>query len=100
MKIYDPARRQVAKDKSGFVLTQPTTHFTDELADYRYPDGLIMPLVYGLKGIMKVSGDKIEWATDPYDFLDAHLAEIAGAYPRSGYGAVRSSEARQEPGEP
>jgi hypothetical protein len=80
VKIYDPARRQVANDKSGFVVTQPMTHFTNEPVSYRYPDGLIMPLVYGLKGLMDVKDGKVVWATDPYTFLDLYLGSIAGAY--------------------
>jgi hypothetical protein len=80
VKIYDPARRANANDKSGFVVTQPKTPFTNEPVDYRYPDGLIMPLVYGLKGLMTVKDGAIAWATDPYVFLDANLPAIAGAY--------------------
>jgi hypothetical protein len=80
VKAYDPARRAAAKDKSGFVATQPFTHFTGKPVYYRYPDGLIMPLVYGLKGLMAVDGERIVWATDPYSFLDLYLPDIAGAY--------------------
>ncbi|MFP9136963.1 hypothetical protein ACLI1C_07235 [Devosia sp. XGJD_8] len=80
VKIYDPARRAAAKDKSGFVLTRPTTQFTNEAVDYRYPDGLIMPLVYGLKGLMTVKDGSVVWATEPFDFLDKYLSDIAGAY--------------------
>jgi hypothetical protein len=80
VKIYDPARREAAKDKSGFVVSQPTTHFTARPVSYRYPDGLIMPLVYGLKGLLEVSGDRIVWAVDPFEFLDRYLSSIAGAY--------------------
>lgn len=80
VKIYDPARRQTANDKSGLVVTQPMTHFTNEPVTYRYPDGLIMPLVYGLKGLMEVNDGKVVWATDPFRFLDMYLKSIAGAY--------------------
>jgi hypothetical protein len=80
VKLYDPVRRSVAKDKSGFVVTQPRTPFTGVAVDYRYPDGLVMPLVYGLKGLMEVRDGRIEWAVNPFEFLDRHLAEIAGAY--------------------
>lgn len=80
VKSYDPARRATAKDKSGFVVTQPTTHFTNRPVEYRYPDGLIMPLVYGLKGLMVVKNQRVVWATDPFVFLDKHLKTIAGAY--------------------
>lgn len=52
VKIYDPTRRAAAKDKSGFIVSQPTTHYLSYEVKHRYPDGLIMPLVYGLKGLM------------------------------------------------
>lgn len=80
VKMYDPERREAASDKSGFVVTQPTTHFYGKGVKYRYPDGLIMPLVYGLKGLMKVKEGKVIWATDPEQFLDQYLSNIAGAY--------------------
>ena len=80
VKIYDPARRASAKDKTAYVATQPHTAFTNMPVSYRYPDGLIMPLAYGLKGLMEIEGDRVVWATDPFVFLDAYLADIAGAY--------------------
>jgi len=80
VKIYDPERRMAASDKSGFVLTQPTTLFYGRDVKYRYPDGLIMPLVYGLQGLMTIKHKKVVWATDPVEFLDLYLSNIAGAY--------------------
>lgn len=80
VKIYDPIRREAAKDKSGFVVSQPTTHYLNHKVMYRYPDGLIMPLVYGLKGLMVIRDGKVDWATDPFAFLDKYLKNIAGAY--------------------
>jgi hypothetical protein len=53
LKIYDPVKRATAKDKTAYVATQPTTHFLNNPVYYHYPDGLIMPLVYGLKGLME-----------------------------------------------
>lgn len=80
VKIYDPTKREQAKDKAAYVATQPRTQFTDQTVNYRYPDGLIMPLVYGLKGLLETRGDRIVWASDPFDFLDQYLPTIAGAY--------------------
>jgi AIPR protein len=80
VKIFDPVRREAAKDKSGFVVSQPTTHYLNEKVTYRYPDGLIMPLVYGLKGLMEIADKKVIWATDPFKFLDKYFKDIAGAY--------------------
>lgn len=80
VKIYDPAKREMAKDKTAYVATQPLTPFTNRPAYYRYPDGLIMPLVYGLKGLLTVEDGRVVWATDPFKFLDACFNDIAGAY--------------------
>jgi hypothetical protein len=80
VKIYDPVRRQAAKDKSAYLASEPTTHFLGQSVLYRYPDGLMMPLVYGLKGLMQTDAERIVWATDPYAFLDLYLGDIAGAY--------------------
>lgn len=80
VKIYDPIKRESSKDKTAYIATQPTTHFLNRPVYYRYPDGLIMPLVYGLKGIMEIQDRKIVWATDPKSFLKKYLGDIAGAY--------------------
>ncbi|GLK73259.1 hypothetical protein [Ancylobacter dichloromethanicus] len=80
VKIYDPLKRESAKDKNAYVAAQPVTPFTSIRVGYRYPDGLIMPLVYGLKGLMKAEGGRVIWATDPFDFLDEYFRDIAGAY--------------------
>jgi hypothetical protein len=80
VKMYDPVKRETAKDKSAYVATQPTTHYLDRPVYYRYPDGLIMPLVYGLKGLMEVEGARVVWATEPKAFLKKYLKDIAGAY--------------------
>jgi hypothetical protein len=80
VKIYDPARREASKDKSAYIASQPLTPFLGKAVSYRYPDGLIMPLVYGLKGIMEIEGERVVWATDPFNFLDVNLSDIAGAY--------------------
>lgn len=80
VKIYDPVKRETTKDKTAYVATEPTTHFLNRPVYYRYPDGLIMPLVYGLKGLMEVKDERVVWATDPKAFLKRYLGDIAGAY--------------------
>ncbi|PKO40405.1 MAG: hypothetical protein CVU30_16805 [Betaproteobacteria bacterium HGW-Betaproteobacteria-3] len=63
------------------MKTKPSTYFTDEEVEYSYPDGLIMPLVYGLKALMKVTADgSVAWAQDPKKFLDRHLPQIVRKY--------------------
>ena len=91
VKLYDPEGRKTAraagKDVNGFTATQPVTPFLRRPVraggskPCSYPDGLIMPLVYGLQGLMKVSGGKVHWAVDdPSAFVKEVLPEIAGAY--------------------
>jgi len=80
VKQYDPQRRAAANDKSGFVASQPRTHYLNRPVKYSYPDGLIMPLVYGLKGLLETKEDSVVWATDPFIFIDSYLSDIAGAY--------------------
>lgn len=59
----------------------PTSYFTRQPVSYRYPDGLIMPIVYGLKALMEVDeGGIVSWSQDPYEFLDNHLAAIVKKY--------------------
>lgn len=35
------------------MRSKPQTHFTDQEVAYSYPDGLIMPLVYGLRSLIE-----------------------------------------------
>lgn len=63
------------------MRTQPTSYFTDEPVDYSYPDGLIMPLVYGLLALMETDDDgDVGWSQDPVEFLDNHLPQIVRKY--------------------
>ena len=62
------------------MKSQPTSYFTDEPVDYSYPDGLIMPLVYGLQALMKVKNGQVQWSQDPVTFLDEHLEAIVRKY--------------------
>ena len=59
----------------------PTAYFTDSAVKYSYPDGLIMPIVYGLIELIKIEKNgNVNWSQDPHHFLDLHLAKIARKY--------------------
>lgn len=61
--------------------TKPTTHFTNQQVNYSYPDGLIMPLVYGLKSLIERAPDgRLRWKKDPNDFLDGYFQPIVKKY--------------------
>jgi hypothetical protein len=63
------------------MRSKPTTHFGGEEVRYSYPDGLIMPLVYGLKALMEKSDtNQVRWKQDPAAFLRVHLDPIVKKY--------------------
>jgi hypothetical protein len=67
----------VAKD----LKTKPTTPFGKTVVDYRYPDGFIVPLAYGLKALMEQAPNgEVRWKTDPMAFVEQHLDEIVRKY--------------------
>jgi hypothetical protein len=92
VKLYDPegraAARAAGKDVTGFTATRPVTPFLRRPVEApgsskpcSYPDGLIMPLVYGLQGLMEVVDGKVQWVVDdPIEFVKEVLPEIAGSY--------------------
>jgi len=92
VKMYDPDARQVAlsagKDVSGFTATRPLTPFLRRPVHAKsgskrcsYPEGLIVPLVYGLQGFMEVHRGKVRWAVDDLcSFVRDALPMIARAY--------------------
>jgi hypothetical protein len=92
VKLFDPEARNAAraagKDISGYTATAPTTPFlrrnvkaAGTSKPCSYPDGLIVPLVYGLQGLMKVSSSKVVWAvSDPKKVVTKVLPDIAASY--------------------
>lgn len=63
------------------MRSKPTTHFTEAAVNYSYPDGLIMPLVYGLKRLIEKTPDgKLGWCIPPEEFLDEYLQSIVKKY--------------------
>jgi hypothetical protein len=63
------------------MRTKPTSPFTRQPVRYSYPDGLIMPLVYGLVELMQVGPDgQVRWKVEPLPFLDDHLESIVRKY--------------------
>jgi hypothetical protein len=66
---------------SSQMRTKPTTPFTKKPVKYSYPDGLIMPLVYGLIALMEVGPEgQVRWAEEPLPFIDNHLETIVRKY--------------------
>ena len=49
-------------------------------SDYGVPDGFVMPVLYGLKALMRVEDGKVVWRRDPREFIAGHLQALAGAF--------------------
>lgn len=63
------------------LRTKPTTPYGKAQVGYRYPDGFIVPLVYGLKALLETdSTGNLQWKADPHAFLSRHLDEIVRKY--------------------
>jgi hypothetical protein len=57
------------------------TKYMEKSVEYRYPEGFINPLVYGLKSLMKLDAKgEISWVTDPVKFVREHLPTITEGY--------------------
>jgi hypothetical protein len=69
---------KLAKD----MRTKPTSPFTKKSVNYNYPDGFIMPLIFGLKALMRRADDgTVVWAVDdPSAFVEANLTSIVRKY--------------------
>lgn len=70
-------RIKAVKYREGKSFASP--YYSDE-GEYGVPDGFILPVVYGLKALMKVEDGKVIWTTDPEIFLDRCLRQLAGAF--------------------
>lgn len=63
------------------MRSKPKTYFTQQPVEYSYPDGLIMPLLYGLKAIIgRDEKGELYWTQEPTKFVDEHLPVIVRKY--------------------
>ena len=68
---------KMAKD----MRSKPATHFAGDEVDYTYPEGFVMPLVYGLKALMEVDANgQVHWKQKPERFIDENLDAIVKKY--------------------
>lgn len=79
VKIYDPSK--AAEKNPKYLRSKPTTPFFQKPAEYTCPDGFIVPLLYGLRALLKVEKDgTLAWKTNPQSFLNKHLVDIMKSY--------------------
>ena len=57
------------------------TKYLEKSVEYRYPEGFISPLVYGLKSLIQLDAKgEVSWVTDPVKFVREHLPTITEGY--------------------
>lgn len=78
VKMYDASRFTEKNPK--YLKSQPTTPYYKVPVSYTCPDGFLVPLLYGLRALMKISDDRITWKVDPSTFLRNNLTEIMKSY--------------------
>ena len=63
------------------LKTKPKTPYGKSSSAYRYPDGFIVPLAFGLRALLIADADgNLSWKTDPAKFITKHLDEIVRKY--------------------
>ena len=64
------------------MKTKPVSAFTKSPVQYSYPDGFIMPLVYGLSALMRIDVDgNVEWSVpNPAKFVTDTLPSVVRRY--------------------
>lgn len=78
VKPYNPDGYK--ENKLKYLRKQPTTYFYERPVDFLYPDGFIIPLVYGLISLICEKDGKLVWQTDPRAFLKKYFSEIVKTY--------------------
>jgi len=57
------------------------TKYYQRAVDYSYPDGFMMPLVYGLRELIdKNENDELFWKIDPSSFIKTYLSDVLVNY--------------------
>lgn len=68
--------KAVKMPKRGFAASP----FLQRESEYGVPDGFVLPILYGLKALMRVDNGHVSWAEDPGKFLSKHLKTLAGSF--------------------
>jgi hypothetical protein len=68
------------QNKESYLRTRPLTPFYQREVRYKYPDGFMVPLVYGLSALMEVRDGSLDWITDPAEFVKKHLEQIMRSF--------------------
>jgi hypothetical protein len=78
VRIFDASK--VKEKNPKYLKKQPRTPFFGFPVNYTCPDGFIVPLLYGLKALIKSERGTLSWRVDPSLFLKQNLNDIAKSY--------------------
>lgn len=78
VKMYDASKANESKGK--YLKEQPVTPFFEIPVKNTCPDGFIVPLIYGLRALLKEKDGEIFWRVDPTVFLQQNLGKIMKSY--------------------
>ena len=57
------------------------TKFYRKPSEFNYPDGFLIPILWGMRALLEVDGEEIKWKVDdPIVFLNDHLESIMRVY--------------------
>lgn len=71
-------RDKFSENKESYLRSEPVSHFYENKVTYKYPDGFMIPLVYGLRALMEKRDDKLVWSTDLRNLLKNISIELCG----------------------
>jgi hypothetical protein len=70
----DVVSAEMAKGKA------PLKKFSGTPAEMYVPEGFIAPFIYAFRALLTVEGGKVEWRTDPFEFLSEHGHRFGQVY--------------------
>lgn len=54
--------------------------FFGHMSAYGVPEPFVLPIIYGLKALLRVENGKLKWIEDPSAFVDRHIKSLVGAF--------------------
>ena len=85
VRIWEAAK---VGSKDPKYLSKPAhTKFYREECKYEYPDGFVLPIIWGLSELMQYKNGEVSWRTSPEEFIRKHLENTLGVF----YGVITLS---------
>jgi hypothetical protein len=73
VKIVDQKK---SKEKKDGYIRKSFSHFYQKPVQYDYPDGFIVPIVYGLRALMSYQNGRLSWKVNPDKFIENNLDSL------------------------